>query len=641
MTAGIESIALNPVEFVPERTEVDLHSLGLEVKKEGLDYGETSAEVERVRQAIGEGITDRRWPSVDCTIPLLARGSDTVPLAEALNRVEATVSETQQHGGGWIRRDFSLDGGFSGSVAAPIDNASISPPQGWEMAHLQFVPDYVLKLSRGPIWYATVETAGTLVKGTEVRDLKWEISNMLGTAPGLIRVRIKNEGAVDWRGLMAWIESDDYSPAVTAEPVYECEALTPLGGASVVEKAGASNGKVVEHATLGASWLAILESKISGIGHMTHVGLRRLKMRVFDPSAATGMVQLRLESRALGASSWETNKVVEAPLVGNWAIVDLGECRPERAVVGSQKWEWRVTARAPGGSGAIRLDRVWLEAAEQRAVVATPKRSFPPDHLSPKFPGTVINEAGPGGKVNWTSPANAKASDGAYAVAVVSSGQISNYLWATNFGFAIPGTATIVGVSVNVKRLAAGGVGLAIRDSWIRVIKGGEASESANRSNPFTLWPAVAAVSSYGGSNDLWNLSLTPADINAANFGAAIAAWEGGSGSASEAKVDSIEITVYYTEAIDENKVCFASRSVELATDGLRRQHPTEDVWGRLTQESGALPYAPGGGLEARTVRGLIVPSQGDLGILPDAGNQKLNAQPFHRPGYLAAREAA
>lgn len=632
----IERLALNPVEFIPERPEVDLHSLGLEIPADpGPDYGESSVTVERVRQAIGEGVTDRRWPSVECTIPLMAKGSKELPIADPLHRLEATVAEIQRKGGGWIRRDFSDAGGFAGSVACPIDAAALTGVQGWQMAHNQFAPNLTLKLSRSPIWYATVEQTGPEVEATGVRSLKWEIAEMLGTAPGLIRVSVKNEGATDWRGLMACIECDNYSPDPTADLVYECEALTLGSTAEVKTRTGASGGKVVR-ATLTAGWIQILDSKIAGVGHMTHTGVRRLKLRVFDESKSLGTVQLRLEYRALGSTTWSPNRIVEAPLVGNFSIIDLGECRPEVAVLGEQRWEWRLIARAPGGEGSIDLDMVFPYAVEQMLVVRTPvSRTQSADTQSTKSPGTVVDDASIG-TTSWENPSNAKASDNSRAT--VASGGITHYLKATGFGFAIPSEAMIAAIVVSIEKSQTGEC--SVTDKAVRLVKGGVIG-TTDRAEKGEVWSNITDLySNYGG--DLWGESWTPADINASTFGAAIAAdilqIEGKTMSA---RIDHIKIAVYYTEADDENRVCFATRSIELRSDGVHRRHPTDEIWGRLIPEAGSIFQAPAGGLEKRTARGIVTPSQGDLGELADAGTANLSIVPSYYPGYLYAREAA
>jgi hypothetical protein len=101
-----------------------------------------------------------------------------------------------------------------------------------------------------------------------------------------------------------------------------------------------------------------------------------------------------------------------------------------------------------------------------------------------------------------------------------------------------------------------------------------------------------------------------------------------------------VRITVYYTEAEDENRICFAERSIELRSDGPYRQHPTDDVWGYVVPR-GFLPHALPSGMEGRKTRFIVIPSQGDLGELPDSGTNKLSVSVNHRPAYLVAREAA
>jgi len=89
----------------------------------------------------------------------------------------------------------------------------------------------------------------------------------------------------------------------------------------------------------------------------------------------------------------------------------------------------------------------------------------------------------------------------------------------------------------------------------------------------------------------------------------------------------------------DLDVVANIGRQVEIATDGVFRQHPTAESWGRLVP-GGSLPYAPPAGLEGRTMRMIAIPSHGDLEALPDSGSPSISIQPFYRPAYLFAREA-
>ena len=74
----------------------------------------------------------------------------------------------------------------------------------------------------------------------------------------------------------------------------------------------------------------------------------------------------------------------------------------------------------------------------------------------PSGPGTMATSAGTGSDVNWTSADNAKLSDNAYATVVLSKSPTSSngsyYLKATNFGFSIPASATINGITASIEK---------------------------------------------------------------------------------------------------------------------------------------------------------------------------------------------
>jgi hypothetical protein len=116
-----ETIILNPVEFTPELPEIGLNELGLKVGLTGLDYGESSVTVERVRQDISEGITDAHWPPVECTVPILSRPTEDLPVADPLHRIEGWVADVQRRKQGWLKRHFDTEMGVSGDLACFVD----------------------------------------------------------------------------------------------------------------------------------------------------------------------------------------------------------------------------------------------------------------------------------------------------------------------------------------------------------------------------------------------------------------------------------------------------------------------------------------------------------------------------------------
>jgi hypothetical protein len=153
--------------------------------------------------------------------------------------------------------------------------------------------------------------------------------------------------------------------------------------------------------------------------------------------------------------------------------------------------------------------------------------------------GTGANDATVTG-TGWTNPGNVTADDGSYATVTVALNAHSQYVKGTNFGFAVPGGATIVGIVAEVERNVPAGNAI---DFSVRLFKAGVATGSDLAAYS---WPATDAVATYGSSSELWGTTWTPADVNAATFGVGISV-KGHSAFAVNPQVDYIKITVYYS----------------------------------------------------------------------------------------------
>ncbi|MDR3390919.1 MAG: hypothetical protein P4L77_04205 [Sulfuriferula sp.] len=149
------------------------------------------------------------------------------------------------------------------------------------------------------------------------------------------------------------------------------------------------------------------------------------------------------------------------------------------------------------------------------------------------------------GTVAWTNPDRAVASDSSYATASVD-GTTTRYLECTGYGFAIPASAIINGITVTVTRKSSSTSNGGSSDAAMRLVQAG-AIGTTDRSTT-TIYTTSNVSEAHGGSADLWGSTWTPADINATNFGAAFAADKAStSGSAQTVSVDYIEVTVDYT----------------------------------------------------------------------------------------------
>lgn len=190
--------------------------------------------------------------------------------------------------------------------------------------------------------------------------------------------------------------------------------------------------------------------------------------------------------------------------------------------------------------------------------------SFATGTAGPTLPGTAAQTA-TGGLQNWDTPNNIKLTDGTVAATTSGSATVSQFLQATNFGFAVPGGATIYGIQVSVKK--AGPIG-SISDSSIQLLKAGVATGD-DKADTSTAWPASLTTFSYGGSSDLWGSTWTSTDVNAATFGVQFAAQiQPGSGfdfSTATADVDSVTITISYATGTGANTGAITAKQVALS----------------------------------------------------------------------------
>ena len=168
--------------------------------------------------------------------------------------------------------------------------------------------------------------------------------------------------------------------------------------------------------------------------------------------------------------------------------------------------------------------------------------------LGPNSPQQGNNEGIlSGAGLAWTDLNNAGASDNNFVTSgsLSESSRFTGRFISTDFGFSVPGNATIFGISVLVERAATAED--KIKDHVILLIKSGT-DQTNDIKKGKNNWPTVKASASYGSNSDLWNNTWTPAEINSPDFGVAIAAERFDSTGPVEVKalIDHITITVYY-----------------------------------------------------------------------------------------------
>lgn len=166
----------------------------------------------------------------------------------------------------------------------------------------------------------------------------------------------------------------------------------------------------------------------------------------------------------------------------------------------------------------------------------------------PNAPGAAVSV--PSGLRPWSDPTNIEVNDGLSASVFLNAIAVSQNLQGTNFGFGIPSNATINGITVLIKKTSFDGN---ITDFTVKLIKGGSLSgnDKANLGTEVVIGGGFSNFT-YGGGADLWGNTLTPADVNASNFGIGYATQ---APSPTSVLVDFVSITVSYTIPVGASTV--------------------------------------------------------------------------------------
>ncbi len=167
----------------------------------------------------------------------------------------------------------------------------------------------------------------------------------------------------------------------------------------------------------------------------------------------------------------------------------------------------------------------------------------------------------PGSNRTWVNPGTASASDNVYSTfgnITGASGSYTDYLVATNFGFTISTAAIVTGIVVEMERSDPN---FRTADYRIRIVKGGTIGHTERAAG--ATYPSSDSYQSYGHTGDLWGETWSIADINAANFGVAIAARRTFASGSTAGRVDHIRITVFYTFPVPLQLINFSASKTD------------------------------------------------------------------------------
>ncbi|HKP61515.1 MAG TPA: hypothetical protein VJV78_32520 [Polyangiales bacterium] len=152
---------------------------------------------------------------------------------------------------------------------------------------------------------------------------------------------------------------------------------------------------------------------------------------------------------------------------------------------------------------------------------------------------TVRGDPRAGTYGDWVLPEGAAVVDGSFASVELSS-QPSSMLLLRGFGFDLPESARVLGLTVHVTHAGEG----AVADEAVRLVREwstvwGDRSSS----NP---WSSSSTSVSYGGERDLWGWNWSAQELNSPSFGVALRARA--LDAPARAQVDAVRVEVHYCE---------------------------------------------------------------------------------------------
>lgn len=617
-----ETITLDPTGIATGRTQLDITSY---VAAAGPNWGDAEIQAYVADQTYGSSVVDYRIPNRTITIPLNLRTLGATLFSTTRASVQSKTGMFQREGG-WIGRLVGAT-----QLYADVVSATLHLGGAWLQAYRDADVDAVLTLECLPDWYGDETVLSDHVE-TTLPHLFFTEAAVAGTYPARVRIVVDNDQATDQHGLLWGVRSRQYSGTTTAALFYEAESLVKVNGAAGTALAGASGGTAVTITSPPqGEWVSMLALQLTaGSAWFTHTGSYRVWGRCYSAGAIPPSYRLQWGPASL--STPVTNAGAALAGTANFYLLDLGGIRIDAPPVGSNQWQGVIQTMAVGTADVASIDCVYFQPLDEDAGRLVASTSSSPSAIAAtKSPTVQANNAATGTNL-WTWPFGANKFP-AMSTPFLTAGQLSEYLQLSGFGFSILSGATITGIQVNMIRERGSPD---VQEVRVSLVKTGSVIQTANKSIG-AIWASHLSVT-FGGPTDLWGTTWSPADVNAAGFGAVVAVKNPGVNNDAQGTVDDLTITVYYTLAggftVAADAVAYASQSVELRTDGMFREDSTGTVFGPVSSVVGDLPRLPNTS-EGRTTQLFLKFSRGDFDQQPDSGIDDISARITYRPSYL------
>ena len=219
-------------------------------------------------------------------------------------------------------------------------------------------------------------------------------------------------------------------------------------------------------------------------------------------------------------------------------------------------------AASEGASYNITTSGVWTSAIATIVTLRNVDTSNPLDTYSTDAPGfgtnvapasltvgaagaAIVasfcgNAAGANPAVTWTPTTGAERADLSVNKASVETNTQIVAAGTRGDASTASGVANLTGIVAAFRAATLAGT---VVDNVVKLVRAG--SVVGDNKASATNWPVMVTAERHGGSGDLWGTTLTPAQINAADFGGVLSA----TNSVGEADVDAITFVVYYQPA--------------------------------------------------------------------------------------------
>lgn len=146
----------------------------------------------------------------------------------------------------------------------------------------------------------------------------------------------------------------------------------------------------------------------------------------------------------------------------------------------------------------------------------------------------------------WSNLSNMGASDNTYTTASPGAGAGAQFLYIPFTGISLPSGSTLQGIEASAEGNITGDTPLF--GVFYLTITGDQVGVEGS-DTPSLDWTSSDTTTTYGGASNLWNTSLTKADVESSGFGVVVYVFGGGS-AATNWSIDHVRVRFTYDDGV-------------------------------------------------------------------------------------------